>query len=110
IQFEQKQYEAAAALYEKARPLRRGEEGHQLLMNLGVCHAKSKRLDDALKVWSELISSPDQTDALNRFQDTLQAEGLNEAVVKLIEARIARAPTNMVLYVFLAGALHDGGQ
>ena len=110
IQFEQKQYEPAAVLYEKARPLRRGEEGNQLLMNLGVCYAKSKRLDDALKVWSDLISAPDQTEALNRFQDTLQAEGMNGAVLKLIEARIARAPTNLVLYVFLAGALHDGSQ
>ncbi|PYT03658.1 MAG: hypothetical protein DMF60_17680, partial [Acidobacteria bacterium] len=110
IQLEQKQYAAAAALYEKARQLRRGEEGNHLLLNLGLCYAKLNRLDDALKAWSELISSPDQGDTLNHFQDTLEAEGLNAATVKLIEARIARTPRNLVLYVFLAGALHDGGQ
>src|SRR5438128_6550836 len=35
---------------------------------------------------------------------------MNAAPVKSIQARIARTPSNVVLHVFLAGALHDGGQ
>ncbi len=110
IQFAEQQYAAAAALFEQARHVRRGSDGGQLLINLGICYAKLNRLEAALKVWSDLGTSGERAWMFNNLRNALEAQGLNTALARLLEDRITKSPKELDLYVQLARVLDDDGK
>ena len=107
---DQKEYEKAVELFERAIASVRDWNYEELLLSLAKGRAKLGKVDDLNKSTEEFMGSGNADYRLQSLQGWLLSEGFPDVAAKVIQSRLAKSPDKIELYVALAGAQQDAGQ